>query len=176
MCQPFRCKCVSGKSIVRDLKARTDSADQLTTCQWWFSKLSSCHDTGAGWSLYDIHWGSYMNFIYYWALIYIWTKGEVGTPWNRFKPSSIIYFNYNRSKAVLLLWIIYVISVLFLLCFLARLFINALWSPAGKGLTSWLSLVMFICEVVTFPFVSWVRCGAWLYRFLIFALFLTFIR
>ena len=46
----------------------------------------------------------------------------------------------DRSKAVLLLWIIYVISVLFLLCFRARLFIDASWSPAGKGLTSWLSL------------------------------------
>ena len=29
------------------------------------------------------------------------------------------------------------------------------------------------CEVVTFPLVSWVRCGAWLYRFLVFALFIT---
>ena len=28
------------------------------------------------------------------------------------------------------------------LCIRARLFINALWSPAGKGLTSWLSFVM----------------------------------
>ena len=26
-----------------------------------------------------------------------------------------------------------------------------LWSPAGKGLTSWLSFVMYNCEVVTFP-------------------------
>ena len=48
----------------------------------------------------------------------------------------------DRSKAVLLLWIIYVISVLFLLCFRARLFIDVLWSPAGKGLTSWLSFVV----------------------------------
>ena len=31
-------------------------------------------------------------------------------------------------------------SVLCLLCLRARLFICALWSPAGKGLTSWLSL------------------------------------
>ena len=50
----------------------------------------------------------------------------------------------------------FVISVLFLLCFLARLFIDALWSP----LTSWLSFVMSNYEVVTFPMVSWVRCGA----------------
>ena len=25
------------------------------------------------------------------------------------------------------------------------------WSPAGKGLTSWLSFVMFNCAFVTFP-------------------------
>ena len=45
-------------------------------------------------------------------------------------------------------------------CFRVRLFIDALWSPAGKGLTSWLSFVMSYCEVGTFPFVSWIRCGA----------------
>ena len=32
-----------------------------------------------------------------------------------------------------------------------RLFIAALWSPAGKGLTSWLLFVMFNCVFVTFP-------------------------
>ena len=31
------------------------------------------------------------------------------------------------------------------------------------------------CEFVTFPLVSWVRCGTWLYWFLIFAPLLTFI-
>ena len=41
----------------------------------------------------------------------------------------------------------------------AHLFIDALWSPAGKGLTSWLSFVMSYCEVVTFPLVSCARCG-----------------
>ena len=52
--------------------------------------------------------------------------------------------------------------MLFLSCFcyaFARLFINVLWSPAGKGLTSWLSFVMSNCDVVTFQLVSWVRCG-----------------
>ena len=63
---------------------------------------------------------------------------------------------------------------LVLLCFHAHLFVDALWSPVGKGLTSWLSFVMSNCDVVTFPLVSWVRCGAWLYRFLIFALLLCF--
>ena len=35
----------------------------------------------------------------------------------------------------------------------SRLFIAALWSPAGKGLTSWLLSVMFNCDFVTF------QCG-----------------
>ena len=46
---------------------------------------------------------------------------------------------------------------LVLLCFHARLFVDALWSPAGQGLTSWLSFVMPNSDVVTFPLVSWVR-------------------
>ena len=49
---------------------------------------------------------------------------------------------------------------LVLLCIYARLFVNALWSLAGKGLTSWLSFVMSNFDVATFPLVSWVRCGA----------------
>ena len=50
-------------------------------------------------------------------------------------------------------------SVLCLLCLCVRLFICALWSPAGKGLTSWLSFVVSNCELVTSPLVSLVRCG-----------------
>ena len=42
-------------------------------------------------------------------------------------------------------------SVLCLLCLCARLFNFTLWSPAGKGLTSWLSFVVSICEFVTLP-------------------------
>ena len=66
-------------------------------------------------------------------------------------------------------------SVLCLLCLCVRLFICALWSPTGNGLTSWLSFVVCNCEFVTLPLVSWVRCGTWLYRFLIFAPLLTFL-
>ena len=47
----------------------------------------------------------------------------------------------------------------FIFCFHARQFIDALWSPAGKGLISWLSFVMSNCEFVTISLVSWVRCG-----------------
>ena len=41
-------------------------------------------------------------------------------------------------------------SIVFVM--LSRLLIAALWSPAGKGLTSWLSFVVLNCVVVTFPF------------------------
>ena len=50
-------------------------------------------------------------------------------------------------------------SVLWLLCLRARLFICALWSAAGKGLTVWISFVVSNCEFVTFVLVSWARCG-----------------
>ena len=50
-------------------------------------------------------------------------------------------------------------SVLCLLSLCARLFICALWSPAGKGLIFLLSFVVSNCEFVTFPLVFWVRCG-----------------
>ena len=45
--------------------------------------------------------------------------------------------------------ILCVFSVLSLLCLCALLFICALWSPVWKGLTSWLSFVVYNCEFVT---------------------------
>ena len=57
--------------------------------------------------------------------------------------------------------------MLFLFCFVLFCyalmhvcFFDVLWSPAGKGLTSWLSFVMSSCDVVTFPLISWVGFGA----------------
>ena len=66
-------------------------------------------------------------------------------------------------------------SVLCLLCPCVRLYICALWSHDWKGLASWFSFVVSNCEFVTFPLVSWVRCGTSLHRFLIFAPLLTLI-
>ena len=54
------------------------------------------------------------------------------------------------------------ISFLFLclvFLMLLHLFIAALWSPAGKWLTSWHLAVMFIVLLVLSHVVSWVRCG-----------------
>ena len=69
---------------------------------------------------------------------------------------NLILCLYKRKEGLDLLWFC---SVLCLLCPCARLFICALWSPAGKGLTSWLSFVVSIFEFVTFPLVSCVWSG-----------------
>ena len=42
---------------------------------------------------------------------------------------------------------------------LSRLFITALWSPEGKGLTYWRLFVMFIVSLSLFHLVSRDRCG-----------------
>ena len=58
---------------------------------------------------------------------------------NRFKPSSkIFYWPFQGGSSFV--YLLCFCSVLCLLCFCARLLICALWSPAGKGLTSWLLL------------------------------------
>ena len=91
------------------------------------------------------------------VLIHILTKSEVGVPLNRFKPSSKIFLLTVPS------WCFFCGAFMLFLSFLcinAHLFVDALWSPAGKGLTSWLLFVMSNCDIVTFPLVSWVRCGA----------------
>ena len=64
---------------------------------------------------------------------------------NRFKPSSE-YFT-DRSKAVLLLWIVFVSYASVLSC----LFLVVLWSPAGKWPTSWLSCVLCFLDFCLFP-------------------------
>ena len=108
------------------------------------------------------------------VLIHIWNKNEDGAPLNRFKPSSkIFYLSFQSGTSFVDL--LCFCSVLCLLCLCVRLFICALWSPAGKGLTSWLLFVVSNCEFATFSLVSWVGCGTWLYRFLIFAPLLTLV-
>ena len=80
----------------------------------------------------------------YVAWLKFWSSSELRVrlaPLNRFKPSSKIFywpFQGGTSFVDLLCFC----SVLCLLCLCARLFICALWSPAGKGLTSWLSCVV----------------------------------
>ena len=49
-------------------------------------------------------------------------------------------------------------------------------TPERKGLASWLLFVMFIVILLLSNLVYWDRCGTWLYRYLILAIFLTFLR
>ena len=51
----------------------------------------------------------------------------------------------------------FLFCLVFTLFLCASVFICALWSPAGKGLTSWLSFVVLNCEFFTFSLVSMVR-------------------
>ena len=65
---------------------------------------------------------------------------------------NVIYVSVNtvRSKAVLLLCGSFCFLCL-VFVMLSRLFITALWSLAGKELTSWLLFVMSNCDFVTSP-------------------------
>ena len=115
---------------------------------WWASGLSCKPNIYVSWSTSELR----MRF----------------APLNRFKPSSKTFYWPIQGGTSFVDFLCFC-SVLCLLCLCARQFICALGSPAEKGLTSWLSFVVFNCEFVTFPLVSWVRCVTWLYRFLIFA-------
>ena len=103
-----------------------------------------------------------------------WATSELRVrlgPWNLFKPSSkIFYWPFHGCT-----------SFVGLLCFFCLVFALPLCASVYMCLvvTCWertdlLALVCDVyCEFVTFPLVSWVRCGTWLYRFLIFAPLLT---
>ena len=91
-----------------------------------------------------------------------WSASELGVglaPLDQFKPSKEMFCCPFQGGASFVDCLCFVFSVLCLLYLCARLFICALWSPAGKGLTSWLLFVVSNCEFLTFPLVSWVRCG-----------------
>ena len=61
--------------------------------------------------------------------------------------------------------------VFMLLCLIIHA--AALWSPAGKGLISWLLFVMFYCVFVTFPCDIHDQVWYLIVLILIFAVFLT---
>ena len=66
------------------------------------------------------------------------------------------------------LYLCFVFNFFFVI--LTCLFLAALWSPTGKGLASWPYCIWcFLLLLSLSNMVSWVRCGTWLYRFLIFA-------
>ena len=60
------------------------------------------------------------------------------------------YFNWPFQGGTSLVDHLCYFCIVFVM--LPHLLIAALWSPAGKGLTSWLSFVVLNCVVLTFPF------------------------
>ena len=121
------------------------------------------------------------NVLTFWAEHYdlqgqrfFWNQSSQSQLRLHFLSPPVKYFT-DRSKAVLLLWIFYVFvlsCVCYVLCASVYMcFLVTCWERADL-----LALVCGVfCEFVTFPLVSWVRCGTWLYRFLIFAPLLTLI-
>ena len=83
--------------------------------------------------------------------IYVsWSTSELRVrlaPLNRFKPSSKIFY-WPFQGGTSFVDPLCFCSVLCWLCLCVRLFICALWSPAGKGLTSWFSFVVstWVCH------------------------------
>ena len=104
-----------------------------------------------------------------------WSRSELRVrlaPLNWLKPSGkTFYWPFQGGT-----------SFVDLLCFFCLVFAMPLCVSVYMCLvvTCWeradpLALVCGVyCEFVTFPLVSWVRCGTWLYRVLIFAPLLTF--
>ena len=71
---------------------------------------------------------------------------------DRFKPSSkIVILTVPMLCFFCGSFVLFTICLVFVM--LLPLFITALWSPTGKGLTSWLSFEMLNCVSVTF------QCG-----------------
>ena len=77
---------------------------------------------------------------------------------DQFKPSSKSIFT-DRSKAVLLLWIFFVIYFLFCNVFLSIHCSLVVTCLKRAGLLAHL-YVMFYCVLSLFHVVPWVRCGA----------------
>ena len=95
-------------------------------------------------------------------------KGGIGTV-KQFKFSSIFS---DRSKAVLLLWILFVICVscLSVIQSVHCSFVVTCWERADLLALFYL---MFSCVLSLSHMVSWVKFSFCLYRFLIFAFFFT---
>ena len=83
------------------------------------------------------------------VLIHIWTTEEVSAPWNRFLPSRKNIFT-DRSKAVLLLWII---CLFYVLC-LPRIRVCSLLPCSHLKGKDWPfgSCLWCLLWFVTFPF------------------------
>ena len=123
----------------------------------------------------------FLEIMHWWAWglsckpnIYVsWSTSELRVrlaPSNRFMPTGKIVLLTVPRRYIFCGSFVFLCLVFLML---SRLLIATLWSPAGKGLTFWLLLMMFIVFLLLSHVVFWVSCGTYLYLFLIFAVFLT---
>ena len=99
--------------------------------------------------------------------------GNSMIPWGAVWSGSTL-FDQEALKylTVLLLWIICVIYFLWLSCFFLCSLVPC-GHLLGKGWPLGSCLWCLLWFLLLSHVVSWVRCGTWLYRFLIFSVFLT---
>ena len=100
----------------------------------------------------------------------LWTFSTQSAPLNRVMPSSKIFLLTVPTR-YFFFRIVCVIYILCLSCFHVCSLLNC-GHLRGKG--SWLLFVVFIMILLLSHLTSWDGCGAWLYRFLILTVFLTF--
>ena len=84
------------------------------------------------------------------ACVHIRIKGEIGAG-NWFKPPLKVLLTVPRRY--------FFCGSFLMFAMLSRLLIAALWSPAGKWMTSWPSFVVLNCVLSLSHVVSRVRCG-----------------
>ena len=87
------------------------------------------------------------------------TKGDVGVTFRRETGLSVPVKYFYRPFKGSISFVDHLCYLCLVFAMLSRLFIAALWSPEGKGLTSWLSFVMLIVILLHSHLVSWDRCG-----------------
>ena len=95
-----------------------------------------------------ISYESFMQTKHLCVLIHIWTKSEVDAPLNWFTSSSKIFLLTVPRRCFFGGSFCY-FCLVFVMLSCASVII-AMWSPVGKGLTSWSSFVMSNCEIGTF--------------------------
>ena len=104
--------------------------------------MLSCLFVVALWSPAGKGLTSWLSCMWYFVTIpnVPWVPTGLSPPVNSFT---------DHSKALLFVDLLCYLCLEFVM--FLRLFIAALWSPVRKGLTTWLSFVMFNCVYVTFP-------------------------
>ena len=102
------------------------------------------------------------------VLLHIWTQGEVGAPWNRFKLSRKIFLLTVPRRYFFCGSFVWFMSCVCHAFASVHFCLVVTWRERAD-----LLFVVFIVILLLSHLVSWDRCGTWLYRLLILAVFLN---